>query len=275
MNWIQRIVAFLWLLASVTVQAQTDHTTAEQLLRQSGLWDQLALLSRSYADNAVTEVAKTSPMTSDAEKARLHRMVKQAFAADRLQSTALKTVALEMQPGHTARVLDWYDSAAGRALRQAEVRSVEDQSRLQPEDLMQAGKALRRQLPAERRKLLDELVSASQAAESMLQITEGSLLALQRGLSLAHPEQPALSDQQMRRELRSHRQAMLDAFTEWAKFSTALTYHGVSDRDLKDYELAIAAVRRSEQRGRLAELDEKIEAVIARSRWRQTLSLWN
>jgi hypothetical protein len=36
-----------------------------------------------------------------------------------------------------------------------------------------------------------------------------------------------------------------------------------TDHNLKDYELAIAAVRRSEQRGRLAELNEKIEAVIA------------
>ncbi|MFZ2050549.1 MAG: hypothetical protein WAU69_06405, partial [Solirubrobacteraceae bacterium] len=39
-----------------------------------------------------------------------------------------------------------------------------------------------------------------------------------------------------------------------------------TDHRLKDYELAIAAVRRSEQRGRLAELDEKIEAVIASHR---------
>ena len=36
-----------------------------------------------------------------------------------------------------------------------------------------------------------------------------------------------------------------------------------TDRNLKDYELAIAAVRRSAQRGRLAELNDKIEAVIA------------
>jgi predicted phosphodiesterase len=36
-----------------------------------------------------------------------------------------------------------------------------------------------------------------------------------------------------------------------------------TDHDLKDYELAIAAVRRSEQRGRLAELDVKIDDVIA------------
>jgi Calcineurin-like phosphoesterase/GTPase-associated adaptor domain len=36
-----------------------------------------------------------------------------------------------------------------------------------------------------------------------------------------------------------------------------------SDRNLKDYELAIAAVQRSEQRGRLAELNDKIESVIA------------
>ena len=36
-----------------------------------------------------------------------------------------------------------------------------------------------------------------------------------------------------------------------------------SDRDLKDYELAIAAVQRSERRGRLSELNQKIESVIA------------
>jgi len=36
-----------------------------------------------------------------------------------------------------------------------------------------------------------------------------------------------------------------------------------TDHNLKDYELAIAAVRRSERRGRLAELNEKIESVIA------------
>jgi hypothetical protein len=36
-----------------------------------------------------------------------------------------------------------------------------------------------------------------------------------------------------------------------------------SDRNLKDYELAIAAVQRSEQRGRLTELNDKIDSVIA------------
>lgn len=36
-----------------------------------------------------------------------------------------------------------------------------------------------------------------------------------------------------------------------------------ADNALKDYELAIAAVRRSEQQGRLVELNEKIEAIIA------------
>jgi hypothetical protein len=35
------------------------------------------------------------------------------------------------------------------------------------------------------------------------------------------------------------------------------------DHNLKDYELAISAVRRSEERGRLPELDAKIDAVIA------------
>jgi len=41
----------------------------------------------------------------------------------------------------------------------------------------------------------------------------------------------------------------------------ALDHEG--DRNLKDYELAIAAVRRSQLQGRLTELNERIEAVIA------------
>lgn len=234
MSWIHRILLCM-LLAGTAAQAQTDNAMAQRLLRQSGLWEQLGQVSGSYADGSVTELAKAAPRASDAEKNRLHRLMSRAFSADRLQATAVRVVSQDMQARHTEPVLDWYGTGAGQAIRQAEVRASDEQARLPMDKVLQAGQEVMQRMPDDRRQLITDITKASRAAESMLQITEGSLLALQRGLALAAPEQPTLSEQQVRRALRSQRQTMLAAFTEIARASTALTYHGVSDDDLRAY----------------------------------------
>lgn len=235
MIWLRRIAAGLLLLASAAVQAQTDTTTAEQLLRHSGLWDQLGTLTRSYPDDVVAEVAQSSPGTSETEQTRLRRLMARAFAADRLQATALRVMSQGIQPQHAGTILDWYRTSAGQAIRQAEVVAAEEQSRLPMDQVKQAGHQVLSRLPGPRRQLIDDIVTATRAAEAMLQITEGSLLAMQRGLALAVPDRPALSEQQIGRMLRSQRKAMLDSFTDFARASSALAYHGVSDNDLRAY----------------------------------------
>ncbi len=235
MNWLRRIATCFLLLTSAAAQAQTDTTQAEQLLRQSGIWEQLGTMTQSFANGVVAEVAKSSPGSSEAERARLQRLTERAFAADKLQATALRVMAQGIQPQHAETILDWYRTSAGQAIRQAEVVATEEQSRLPFEQVQQAGQRVLGRLPDARRELINDIVTATRAAEAMLQIMEGALLAMQRGLALAAPDRPALSEQQMVRVLRSQRKAMLDSFTGIARSSSALAYHDITDKDLRAY----------------------------------------
>ena len=104
-----------------------------------------------------------------------------------------------------------------------------------PEVLTRLGNELWSQMPPTRRQLLQGLIASMHVAEAMLQITENSMLAMQRGLALADPELPLPSAEQMRKGFLAQRPAMLKTFNEMAQSSMALTYQKVPDQVLKEY----------------------------------------
>lgn len=231
-----RTIAVCWmLLVSATGQAQTDAATAERLVRESGLWDQIGAMATAFPSAMMQGVEQARKRPSEAETARMRQRAEQAFTADRLQQRSTQVVADGMQPQHIARVLGWYASSAGQAVRTAEVASIAQQASVPPEVLTRMGNELWSQMPPTRRQLLQGLIASMQVAEAMLQITENSMLAMQRGLALADPELPLPSAEQMRKGFLAQRPAMLKTFNEMAQSSMALTYQKVPDRVLKDY----------------------------------------
>ena len=52
-------------------------------------------------------------------------------------------------------------------------------------------------------------------------------------------------------------------FYLFAPFIVRMKLDATGDNELKDYEVAIAAVRRAEERGQLGELDREIGAILA------------
>lgn len=231
-----RTIAVCWmLLASATGQAQTDAATAERLVRESGLWDQIGAMATAFPSAMMQGVEQARKRPSEAETARMRQRAEQAFAADRLQQRSTQVVADGMQPQHIARVLGWYASSAGQAVRTAEVATIAQQASVPPEVLTRMGSELWSQMPPTRRQLLQGLIASMHVAEAMLQITENSMLAMQRGLALADPELPLPSAEQMRKGFLAQRPAMLKTFNEMAQSSMALTYQKVPDRVLKDY----------------------------------------
>ncbi len=231
-----RTIAVCWmLLAGTTGQAQTDAATAERLVRESGLWEQIGAMATAFPSAMMQGVEQARKRPSEAETARMRQRAEQAFAADRLQQRSTQVVADGMQPRHIARVLGWYASGAGQAVRTAEVATIAQQASVPPEVLTRLGNELWAQMPPARRQLLLDLIASMRVAEAMLQITENSMLAMQRGLALADPELPMPSAEQMRKGFQAQRPAMLKTFNEMAQSSMALTYQKVPDRVLKDY----------------------------------------
>lgn len=223
------------LLACATGQAQTDATTAERLVRESGLREQIGALATAMPSAFVQGVEQARKRPSEAEIARLRQRAEQAFAADRLQQAATRVVADGAQPRHIPQVLAWYASSAGQAVRTAEVTTTAEHASVQPEVLMRLGTELWSQMPAARRQLLLDLIASMRVAEAMLQITENSMIAMQRGLALADPEIPLPSAEQMRKGFVAQRPALLKTFNDMAQSSMALTYQKVPDRVLRDY----------------------------------------
>lgn len=235
MTLFKRIAACLLLLACATVQAQTDTTTAERLVRESGLQEQIGVLSNAFPAALMQGMVRARKRPTDAEMARIRQRADQAFATDRLQQTVAGVVSDNMQPRHIPVVLNWYASKAGQVIRQAEVAATTEQAMMQPDVLMRDGQVLWTQMPHARRQLLADLIVSLRMTESMLQITENSMLAKQRGLALADPEFPLLNVDQMRKRFLAHRPTMLETFSEVAQSSVALTYHNVPDQVLRDY----------------------------------------
>jgi hypothetical protein len=79
MNLIRR--GGLWLLISVCSagQAQTDSQTTEQLMRQSGLAEQVQITAKAFTDNALSETESSRSSLSASERERIRKRLEQAF----------------------------------------------------------------------------------------------------------------------------------------------------------------------------------------------------
>jgi hypothetical protein len=235
MSMVLQLVAFLMLLTSPLVQAQTDAATTERLLRQSGWWDQVGVVSASFPGAMMQGVEQAARAPSSSEKARIQQRAEQAFAVDKLRAVLAAAVSSGMQPDFAGPLLDWYGSGSGQRIRQTEIDATAEQASLKPEELLRKGGGLWLQLPPTRRTLLEEIIVATQAKEFLLQMTENSVLAMQRGLALADPGRQRPSDAQLRRALAAQRPAMLKTIQAMTESSVALTYRDVPDRVLSDY----------------------------------------
>ncbi|HEY0823316.1 MAG TPA: hypothetical protein VGD76_05960 [Ramlibacter sp.] len=223
------------LLAAATLaQAEIDRPAAEGLVRKSGLWEQLggiglqvqAGMQQSLAGG--TGLSPTGP-----ERARVSRVIQAAYAPDRLRSVSTGVIAARMQPQHLQALRQWFDSPQGQAVTRAEEASLAGDA--DPGVTLKEGSALLKSMPAERRKLLEDLLAATRAAEAMVQITISTGIAVQLGAASAQPGAPSPSAAQLRGVLETQRPQMLQAFSAMSMASFAHAYAGIPTQELRQY----------------------------------------
>ncbi|KRC04081.1 hypothetical protein ASE11_03175 [Hydrogenophaga sp. Root209] len=163
MNWeVQLIKLLSFLLLSAILfgaggtHAQTDHATAENLLRKSGLWDQLGSVAPQVQAGFAEALSQGDSKPSAAEAERISRVIENAFSATRMRAVGIKLVAKKLSARDVADLLRWYDSPIGRHIAKLEAKASEESGDLQA--LMKQGLALLESSPPPRRKLLDELL---------------------------------------------------------------------------------------------------------------------
>lgn len=175
-----RSLACVCLLAlGLGAQAQTSPARAEELLRASGLWAELAAIVPPGGSRLAEQVMRLSGGAADARQLeRAQRAFDTAFEAGRLRAQVLAQAASRLQPDQVEAAIAWYRSDLGR-----EVLLLEEVARRQADAqrLLVHGLGLLAGASAERRSLLLEITAASGHAKLNARIQAGMGLAVQAG----------------------------------------------------------------------------------------------
>ncbi|MEY2892019.1 MAG: hypothetical protein RJA98_1927 [Pseudomonadota bacterium] len=232
-HWAAGLV--LALLAHVAL-AQTDLATAEQLLRKSGLWVQMATVADTLRDTMVSGPQGVGAGATPSEVARLQVLAAQAYQPQRMQETARALVAQRLNPDDLAALNAWYDAPLGQQVNQMEVDAGAGSSEAQRARGL-AGADLFQTLAPPRKLLLRDMVIALRALDMNVSLVQASSWALYQGLrgSDANPPPGVPGEDEMRARLDAQRPGLRLAFAPLLLSGMAQTYAALSDDELQRY----------------------------------------
>jgi hypothetical protein len=227
-------------LAANAAFAQGERTTAEALMRESGLWAQLGPgLAAQVRSGFAAALAERGARPSESESQRLDAAIEQAFAPGRLRASALDALAARLERRHVPALRAWYGGSTGGAITRLEEATAAPGFELNTA-LAEGVRQLGVMQPA-RRELLQDVMRVARMVESMTDVTLGIALAVQAGVASMDPGQPGPSAAQLRAEIEKQRPQLTRSLGGVSLALLAATYRGVPDGDLQQYRDFLAS----------------------------------
>jgi hypothetical protein len=234
-QWRGLMILVLALCAALALPAaaQTDPATAERLLRKSGLWAQFEGIAVQVRQGLVEGAQQSGREFSAADAERLQAAASVAYAAERLRSSALRTVAAELETPHLRALLSWYDSATGVLLTRLEERASTDNR--PTEALMADGLARLQAMSAERRAHIDALIEAAGSVDAALSMTLNTVAGVRQGLASVLPPGEGPTPEATRALLAEQLPQLRPAYAQLVLAATAVAYGDAVDAQLAAY----------------------------------------
>jgi hypothetical protein len=226
-------VALVLLASQCAATAQVDRAAAEDLMRKSGLWEQIASIAPAFETGFIAAAAKARvPLPAD-EQGRLVKVIATAYAPAHLRAVALAVLADGLKPQEASEVAEWYRSPLGNSIGRMEEASSADNGG--SEAKLREGMGLFSKASGERQALLKQLVQVTRSPEAGMQMVVDTTLAIQQGLAAAQPSLPGPSPAELRAALEKQRPQMLQGFAGMTAVLFARTYAKLSDDELQQY----------------------------------------
>jgi hypothetical protein len=210
--------------------AAVDRPTAEALLRISGLWAQLADVASQARADALGGLNQRGAASTQAEVERLSQAIASAYSAQRLRSACLDATSKNLEKAHVAALRRWYEGSPGSAIVRLEVaHSAQD-----PRVVLEQGAAMLARMPSSRRRVLEEVVVGTRAAELQTELAINTSLALGQGARAARdPTAPSVGE--LKAALAAQRHQIMRAAGAQSLVAFASTYASLRDADLDTY----------------------------------------
>ena len=233
---VRHFIAVAALVASAATAVHAQGRRTEELMRKSGLWDQVAQMHSQMKRGVMLarEDARQrgSPMLDDASFTRLNGAIDRAFARDVLR----ETVALQMEEllpaADEAEVLKWLSSDLGERFTRWEV---EAGATPEAQRETEAAKLLAALTPARRAKYV-RLGQALDAGNTVVTLTIGITTAIVYGIALVTPGTDAdVAANGIRSRMEAQRGPMVRQFAERSLQTYAYVYRNATDAQVEAY----------------------------------------
>ncbi len=213
--------------------AQVDEVASERLMRSSGLWDQLG--GTAAGARAGIEAAARNRLTalSEEEVQRLLQATDAAFAADTLRPAVRRALAARVPPIHLEALDAWLGSDLGRRVTSLEVAASKPDR--DSDRAIRAGVARLAAASEARKRLIENLVESTRAAEAITNMTINVAVAVQRGMASVKPDGPAPPVATLREAFEAQRAQMQQAYRGMSQALFADMYQALSDAELASY----------------------------------------
>jgi hypothetical protein len=221
------------LFAGSPAWAQDRGAAAEDLLRKSGLWEQLGDVESQLLAGFAEGLSRSRPKLSEAESDRLAKVIRASYQASRLRAVAKRVLAEGLAEEHVGALRSWFDSPAGAAIvRLEEQASAEHRD---PGESVARGNAVLESSTPRRRELLDDFVRSSKMPEAAVELVLGTALGIQRGVMAATPDAPGMTAAELKAALASQRPQLLNIYSKVLTATSAQLYQPLSDAELERY----------------------------------------
>jgi uncharacterized protein (DUF2267 family) len=228
-----RLFSAAALLLAPVLHAQTgeSNATAQRLMVRSGLAVQL----RGVTDQIVNDIRQNAGSIDSSTADRLVEAARQAFRPEALQQDITARVARKLTVDDMNVALAWLDTYAGARITHAEevasgsmdiTRLAEYAHRLQTKPL-----------PAERQKIISDLISATGAVRVAAAVAETMALGIALGMDSLQPQERRVGEARLRAHIRRSMPAdkAQAVYAQQLPVSYAYTYREISDADLAAY----------------------------------------
>jgi hypothetical protein len=231
------IVAVALFAACAATLASAQARRTEELMRKSGLWDQVgqmrAQMKAGIAEARAQARATASPLLDDPAYAKLSAAIDRAFASDVLRESVALHLEEFIAPADESEVLKWLSSDLGARFTRLEIASGDpsETAKAQAE-----GPKLLAALPKPRLEKFQRLASSLGAGDTTAGLTISMTTAIVYGIALVTPNtDPDLAANGIRRRMEGQRTQMAKYFGDKALQSYAYTYRTATDAQLESY----------------------------------------
>lgn len=233
MSWnrsIRLVLTLTLVFAAGLVQAADKRALASEVMRVSGLEQQLGQTTRSINDSLkkAEESGKATP-----EQREIGAVMLEAFGTESILASVGKQLADQLNEGELQKVLSWYEGNPGQKLIRLENQLADPEK---AKELVEFAKQTEQNpIPEARQSLYKKIDKATLTTETTVDMQLNSRVAMVKAMNKTAKSEKKLTDAEINEKIESQRPKAMEFMQQINLIKFGYLFKDVSDSDVAAY----------------------------------------